>query len=222
MKFNKKLVAGIMAIALAATAATGFTLAYFTDYTQTDSNTVTMGHVDISLEETSTASPGVLAGDPVYDNDDFIGFDYDNVMPGDVYSKEPVITVEADSQDCYVRALVTLKTTDSDADGVITAADLLGYLNIDENDWFIGTLTGPAADGTYSVYVYYDSVLSAGDTVTLFETVSFPWELNNNNTDDEYLVSVKAEAIQAANVTPTTNAGGMITGWPAADILQYQ
>lgn len=225
MKFNKKIVAGIMATALAVTAATGFTLAYFTDYTQTDSNTVTMGHVDISLEETSTAdeASGVLAGDAVYDNDDFIGFDYDNVMPGDVYSKEPVITVEPDSQDCYVRALVTLKTTDSDADGVITAADLLGYLDIDENDWFIGTLTGPAADGTYSVYVYYDGILAADDTVTLFTTVSFPWELNNNNTDDEYLVSVKAEAIQAQNVDPILDAGtGMISGWPAADILQYQ
>lgn len=206
-----------MATALALSAATGFTLAYFTDYTQTDENTVTLGHVDISLAETSTASEGVLAGVATDD-----GFDYDNVMPGDVYSKEPVITVEADSQDCYVRALVTLTTTDSDEDGVITEADLLGYLDIDETLWHIGVLSANL-DGSSSVYVYYNDVLSALDEVTLFTTVTFPFELDNDNTDDEYKIDVKAEAIQAQNVDPVRDAGtGMVSGWPAADIQQYQ
>ena len=216
MKFNKKIVAGIMATALAVSAATGFTLAYFTDYTQIEDNTITMGHVDISLDETSTAGDGVLAGVATDD-----GYNYDNVMPGDVYSKEPVITVNANSQDCYVRALVYLETTDTGGDGgVISEADLLGYLNINTSNWYIGTLV---ADGDgYSVYVYYKDVLSAGVDVTLFSTVSFPSSLTNVNTDDEYEITVKAEAIQAANVTPTTNAGGMITGWPAAAIEQYQ
>ncbi len=215
MKLNKKIAAIVTTAAIALSATVGFTLAYFTDYTKTETNTITMGHVDIDLRETSVAGPGVKAGTATDD-----GYDYNDVMPGDVYSKQPVITVMAGSEDCYVRALVTLKTIDTGGDGVISEATLLSYLNIETTDWFIGSLTSNP-DGSESAYVYYKNSLAAGANVTVFSTVSFPSSLTNSSTNDDYIITVKAEAIQAANVTPTTNPGGMITGWPAAAIEQY-
>lgn len=251
MKFNKKVVAGVAAIALALSAATGFTFAYFTDTEGDLTNTVTFGHVDISFTETSEASEGVLAGEETYTGEEpdevFTGLSFTDVMPGDVYSKEPVVTVETDSQDAYVRIQMLITVTDVNGDNDMNTAldvgptDVLSWLNIDEvNEWnlVVGNTSADLDPGvpvvkTLEVTAYYDAgdadsedaILSATEYVTLFTTVTFPgMELNNYNIDDEYSIVMTAEAIQADNFTPDDDGATppRIDGWDSVEILSYE
>ena len=112
---NKKLLTAATSVALVAVVGVGATLAYFTDNDST-SNTVTMGHVDIDLTETTNASEGE---EPTTIDPD-TGMQFDNIMPGDVLSKIPRITVQPDSQNAYIRVKMDIEATDSD----ITEEDL--------------------------------------------------------------------------------------------------
>lgn len=79
---KKKIVALCLCIALAVVAIGGATLAYFTDKTDTVTNTFTVGNVDIELAETT-------------------GADY-TVIPGVPITKDPEVTVKANSATSYV------------------------------------------------------------------------------------------------------------------------
>ncbi len=80
---KKKLLSLCLVLALALTAIGG-TLAYFTDTTEAVKNEFTVGNVNIELEEPNW--PG----------------DIGNLMPGVDIPKDPTITVDGKSQDCYV------------------------------------------------------------------------------------------------------------------------
>ena len=79
-----------------------FTVAYLTDE-EKSSNVFTIGKVSISLDETDVDELGVPinGADRVIDN-------YYHLMPGYTYVKDPVVTVNAGSNDSYVRMLVTI------------------------------------------------------------------------------------------------------------------
>lgn len=98
---KKKIIALCLVIALAATAVAGATLAYFTDVTKVNTNTFTVGKVDIKLDETDTddSTPGA---DRDTENT------YTNVYPNQTVVKDPMVTFVEDSRDCYVRMLVTV------------------------------------------------------------------------------------------------------------------
>lgn len=79
---KKKILALSMVACLAATALVGGTLAYFTDTTETKVNEFTVGNVNIDLTEPEWKGDATL-------------------MPGKSYAKDPTITVDEKSQDCY-------------------------------------------------------------------------------------------------------------------------
>ena len=198
---NKKLLTAAASTALVAVVGIGATLAYFTDSDET-TNTVTMGHVDITLTEEEEAYPGE-------------GLVFNDVMPGDVLDKTPIVTLEEDSQDAYIRMKMDIQATS----GNITAEDLdelsqglMEDITGTDTGWYLG------GDG----YYYYNAILSAGDQVTFFDTVTIPGSWKNNTADGTFTIQLTAEAIQAANITPETTAAGMISAWPAAEIEQYQ
>ena len=85
---KKKIVSVCLVVCLLATAIIGTTLAYFTDSTQKETNTFTMGKVDIELDEPlwDEAYPDGIA----------------SVQPSQEIIKDPTVTVKADSEDCYV------------------------------------------------------------------------------------------------------------------------
>ena len=91
---KKKILALCLVVVLAVTAVTGATLAYFTDTTQKQTNTFTMGDIEITLDEEdiSTEEPDRTEEDQ----------EYGVLMPGISYVKDPTITVEKNSEDCYV------------------------------------------------------------------------------------------------------------------------
>ncbi|MEG0355205.1 MAG: SipW-dependent-type signal peptide-containing protein [Lachnospiraceae bacterium] len=201
---KKKVAAMVVSLALVAVVGIGATLAYFTDKTDIKKNVVTMGNVDISLTETTVAADGKEGVTDVPNN----GLKFDNVMPGDVLSKKPVVTVAGTSEDAYVRVMITPQVSGNS----FTDAQVMGFLNIDPADWVKGT------DG----YYYYQAKVTKGEALApVFTTVTIPADLGNKYAMGSFNISIQAEAIQAANVTPTMS-GTQITGWPAATIEEYK
>lgn len=203
---NKKVLAAATSVALVAVVGIGATLAYFTD-SEEQTNVVTMGHVDIDLTETSEEEDAVLTED---------GLQFDNVMPGDVVSKVPTITVADDSQDAYIRVKMDISAEEGSG---ITDEDLAELESRLSNQITEGT--GWTYDGEY---YYYDEVMTAGESVDFFESVTVPETWANNTADESFSIKLTAEAIQADNMTPERMDGesGMITGWPTDDIQQYE
>ena len=89
MKRSKVLLTLLCAVALVVTSVFG-TLAYLTDNEKV-TNTFTVGLVDITLEETDIKSGGKTTTGNAY-----------HLLPGHTYTKDPTVTVEAPSEDCYV------------------------------------------------------------------------------------------------------------------------
>lgn len=85
---KKKILAACLVVCLLATAVIGTTLAYFTDKTQTKTNTFTMGNVDIELAEKQ------------WDEEYPEGIAH--VQPSQQITKDPTVTVVKGSEDCYV------------------------------------------------------------------------------------------------------------------------
>lgn len=89
---KKKIISLCLVVCLLATAIGG-TLAYFTD-TDSEKNTFTVGKVDIDVSETNEINGVAVTGNA-----------FENVMPGSVITKTPVVTNNS-SEDAYVRVVV--------------------------------------------------------------------------------------------------------------------
>lgn len=89
---KKKIISLCLVVCLLATAIGG-TLAYFTD-TDSEKNTFTVGKVDIDVSETNKINGVAVTGNA-----------FENVMPGSVITKTPVVTNNS-SEDAYVRVVV--------------------------------------------------------------------------------------------------------------------
>lgn len=217
---KKKIVSLALAVCLLAIAAVG-TLAYFTDKTVTKDNTFTVGKVDIDLTETSEADEdaGILPGVKTDD-----GFKYDNVVPGSKYAKEPVITVEKDSQDAHVFAVLTIsnyaelmnmvnKANELKEANIVTTELNKTFLFGTENGLDKGTLMGGKMndDGSLSL-LYYFGVKSAEESITLFEGVQIPAGLDKSLSEITSAVdlSVTAYAIQEENVANAADAAAAL------------
>lgn len=150
-------------------------------------NVITMGHVDIDLDE------------PNYEGDEENN-EVKDIVPGQTIVKDPTITVAEDSQDAYVRA--TLAFEDLSEEQI---AQLMEGITINDG-W---KLSGD--------YYYYNAVVAAGESVTLFDEVVIPEKWGNEVADLTFKIIVGAEAIQADNFEPVTDDEGMITAWQYKD-----
>lgn len=117
MKTRSKVLLLIVS-ALALVIATIFgTLAYLTD-TETVKNTFTVGHVDITLDEAFVDEKGnaVKQDGKTTVNDLKEAYrvqqnEY-HLVPGHIYTKDPTVTVKADSEESYVRIKVDVENID--------------------------------------------------------------------------------------------------------------
>lgn len=193
MSMKKKIVAAGLVACVAATAIGGATLAYFTDQHDVQ-NTFTVGNVGIALNETTVADPDnkVVAGTRQETGDgEFIGFTYDEVVPGMKYSKNVDVTVDAGSMNAYVFVELNISDYAALQELIATAATEDG-LTIDESALdtaFLYSDSGaPLAggtlyackmqdDGSYSL-VYSYGVKEAGAHIDVFDGVQIPSELN--------------------------------------------
>ena len=137
----------VMAVAVATVACVSIigTLAWLTATTGEVKNTFTVGNIDITLAETE----GADASNQI------------KMIPGQTIAKDPKVTVEAGSEDCWL----FVKVTESD--------NLETYISYDmEADWEavpdaagVYYYTGEAAKGT-PISVLADDQVTVKDSVT--------------------------------------------------------
>ena len=88
----------VAAVCLTGVVMVGATLAYLTSTTDVAQNTFTVGKVNIDLDEKTGNSQEDFDKQPDW-NDEVDG---KNMYPGQEVAKRPVVTVKADSADCWV------------------------------------------------------------------------------------------------------------------------
>lgn len=210
---KKKVALTVAAAALVGTLAVGGTLAYFTD-TETATNTITTGYVDVKIKETDPMAEDDVNGYTSTVNEDKEGITYSDVEPGVKIAKDPVIYYEGASKG-YVRYKVEVTVTPEDgktfAEGVETK--LKNAVKFFKN----GAQVDDLEVGTY----YYAALSTedntimgtpykAGDEVVkLFDTVELDSTLGNDDLKDLGNIEIKivADAIQADNLD--TDGDGM-------------
>lgn len=150
---KKKILALCLVVVLVATAITGVTLAYFTDTTQKQTNTFTMGDIEIKLDETDIDAEEEGART---EEDQKYGV----LMPGVSYVKDPVITVEANSEDCYV-------FLEMEFNKYVSLINLMGVDAYHNDELF------PELEGTYPGFTKFVEALA--DDAALREAVVNRW-----------------------------------------------
>lgn len=196
MKKNKKKLMGLLAaVAVLLIATVGGTLAYFTSR-DTRSNVITMGKVDGTLTETGEQGR----------DDGTTGKDYGSVKPGQRLAKDPKVTLARDSEDAYARIRINYNTLNEKQ---INELESLLVLN---GGW------SKSSDG----YFYYNKLMEAGDSSTIFDEVKIPASWGNEIAGLTFTMDVTAEFIQADNFTPVIDEQtGNITGWGTVTVEKY-
>ena len=203
MKLKKILTLACCAVLLVCISV-GATVAYLTSQA-TVTNTFTVGKVQISMDE-AAIKKDETTGNWVEDNtkDRVVANSY-NLLPGISYAKDPTVTVKANSEDCYVRALVTItkaKELDeifADQNGA-NMAEIFGGLS---TDWTCNSITKDTGNNTRTYEMRYKEVVkkSSSDQVLddIFEKVNVPSFITNNDLAkiDGMKIEVVAHAIQA-------------------------
>lgn len=201
---KKKVALTAAAVALVGTLAVGGTLAWFTD-TETATNVVTMGKVDILLKE-----DGGTDGNKVTSPE---GLEYKNVMPGDKFQK--AVSIENKGNDAYVRvkivvsgndvilkSLVDKKVVDSkeepNKDNDITFLKKVdNEFNALDLNWTKGTINSEDV-----CYAYVPTFLLSDEKTeeTIFDKIQIPGaEWGNEYVDQKFNIKVVADAIQSKN-----------------------
>ena len=206
---KKRMMALVLCVALVAVAAVGATMAYFTD-TREVTNTFTVGNVNIKLDETEVTEDGV----PVANADRVTKNTY-KLIPGHTYVKDPTITVVKGSEECYVRAIVTInKAQVLDAifapNGGVNLSTIL--TGTDMEKWDYKGVTKDADNDARIYTLWYKETVKAVDSdvklPALFEKLVVPKEMTNQNLASlkNFEIKVEANAIQADGFKDATDA----------------
>lgn len=183
---KKKIVALCLCIALAVVAIGGATLAYFTDQTETVTNTFTVGKVDIDLWETEDGTPnGTVTR---------IGRTNIKVAPGTDIAKNPTVKVVANSEDCWLFVKMTVvnwptaNVTYSVANGWSTLSSANGVTILYRE------VSKSAADKTFGILT--------NDKITVSnQLVSSNFVTDNDGNMQQPSMAFQAFAIQKDNLT---------------------
>ncbi len=197
MNMKKKLVTVCLVACMAVTAVAGGTLAYFTD-TKTETNTFTVGDVEITLNE---------------DN-----WDEENakLVPHATIKKDPSVTLTSGSENAWV--FVELEIGEGlESMMEATKPESANTLHQKFEAWVKnGELAGINANWKFVeekdnkiVYRYTDAATAPKTTETLFDTVVVPDELEStdveNATGNKNIV-ITAKAIQAEGIETADKA----------------
>ena len=169
------------------------TLAYLTD-SEAVTNTFAVGRVGLSLQETGMTDP---------DNDGVFGKAY-HLLPGQTYEKDPTVTVDAKSEESYVRMIVTVNFASALTDATL-ATELDGiFTGYDATIWNRNA-KAVSADGKTITYEYrYHTTVSGGETGNQLEPLFTGFTIPGTYTNEQIAVlegmtiDVQAHAIQAA------------------------
>lgn len=171
----------------------GATLAYLTA-TATVTNTFTVGNVKITLDEAATKydeTKNEYVQDTNEDgsNKARVTSNQYKIRPGVKIRKDPTIHVEAGSEKCYIRAIVTV-TYNKEADNILQKAANDNWIqNLNDTDFTISVQSARTeTEGKYTV-VYecrYSKIVdqtaaSTAKDINLFKGINVPTELTGDD-----------------------------------------
>ncbi len=232
---HKALLLSLCAVLLVAATVFG-TLAYLTD-TEAVKNTFTVGSVGLSLDEADVKPDGSYETN----HDSRVQANEYHLLPGHTYYKDPTVTVDAKSEDAYVRMIVTVENIDKlkaalpyietiigddgtthqvvnsqyYADGSTTFLLQMLCGGWGANTWLFEDYT-EKADGTEGYYEFrYKEVVKKSENATklpdLFETITVPGEIDNEHL--AYLADV--EIVVAAHAIQADGFDSADEAWAA-------
>lgn len=213
-KMKKPFMYGLSMISVMAISVAG-TLAYLTDQ-KAVTNTFTMGNVKIELDEASVT----LDGEPIAGADRVTGNQY-HLIPGQKYIKDPTMRVLKDSEEAYVRMLLTLNNK-TELDEVFAPGIKLDEIfdGWDSETWrYIKETNDATADTVTYEFRYKETVVPEDENVVLdalFDSFEIPSYLTGDDLqklqeDGEFKITVEGHAIQAKGFTDDNEA------WDAFD-----
>lgn len=200
MKKTTKALLVVLCVVLLVAGSVMATLAYLTD-TDKVVNTVTVGKVDITVDE-SEVTPD---GEPVEGADRVEGNEY-HLIPGQTYVKDPTMTVKQGSEESFVRMLVTINCLSElkaiFGDDFLPENYVSGW---DRSIWIPESVTEDAATNTatyeFRYYKTVDASEAAADIVLepLFTSFTLPGEV----TGEELATIADLEIVAVGNAIQT-------------------
>ena len=216
-KHSKALLLSMCAVLLVVGSVFG-TIAYLTD-TEAVTNTFSVGRVGLSLDVADVNEMGQPLKDDavvekVADADRWQPADGDteqkyHLLPGHTYIKDPTVTVDAGSEESYVRMMVTVNFAQALTDAQLaTELDEI-FRGYDATKWIREDKTVSADQKTityeYRYYTTVDGKTDAGVNADqplepLFSSIKVPGEYTNEQIAilGGMEIKVEAHAIQAA------------------------
>lgn len=207
---RKALLLTLCAVLLVAASVFG-TLAYLTD-TEAVTNTFTVGQISMSMDEAKVDTEGkVITGDGAAR----VTENTYHLLPGMTYAKDPIVHVDANSEDAYI----FIKVDNNGIEAIEETA--AGYTNVSAqilaNNWtwwknegnvhyFYQEYTKGQTDKELEVFQQF----KVGDSVTNQQLKAF-YDAANANDDANKAVIVTAYAVQKAGFDNHADA------WDAAD-----
>lgn len=187
MKTRSKALLLTLCAVLLVTASVLGTMAYLTSQ-DTVTNTFTVGSVKITLDEAKANPDGSLVA-----NADRVKANSYKLLPGHEYTKDPIIHVDATSEDCYLFVKVDNQIATIEATNATVASQMAA------KGWV-------AVDGQTGVYVYVGTAedasaplaVSANDNITVFEKIAIDGSVDNDTlaTYKDKTITVTAYAVQ--------------------------
>lgn len=179
------------------------TVAYLTSQ-DTVTNTFTVGNVKITLDETDVDN-----STPNKDRDQANSY---KLLPGHEYTKDPIVHVDANSEDCYlfVKVANEIAAIEDSANTVAFQMAAKGWKAVDgQNDLYVyvGTATGATAP----------LAVVAGSNVTVFEKIKVADTVDNTTLAGyaNKTITVTAYAVQKDGFDGQTAAQIWATAFPS-------
>ncbi|MBR2912573.1 MAG: hypothetical protein IKC40_01460 [Oscillospiraceae bacterium] len=158
-RYGKKALILVSALTMAMTATVGGTVAWLVAKTDKVTNTFTYGDINIELEETDTSkTPNDEADQGDTDNDP--NTNTYEMVPGTKIKKDPTITVEGDSEACWL--FVELEESANFAD-FMTYEMTAGWTELEDGVWY-RTTTYKETDQEFGVLK--NNEVTVKDTIT--------------------------------------------------------
>ena len=187
----------------------GATLAYLTSKDEVV-NTFTVGNVQIKLDEADVKTDGTI------DTNERVKANEYHLMPGHSYIKDPTVTVLAKSEDCYVRAFVTVENYSQlvgafenhdehwQGDLFLLETVVTGWDKTQWEVYAVNTTTGVyefryIGEKCVAGTTYVDGGAADVELDALFDTIEIPGDLTNAELAalQNIKITVTAQAIQA-------------------------
>ena len=174
MKNAKKILALLLCAVLLVGASIAGTVAYLTSKDEV-TNTFTIGKVQITLDETDVDVNGVKDGETRVKENTY------KLIPGHTYVKDPVVHVDAESENCFL--YIKVENQIAGIEAATTIADQLAA-----NGWSL------VADET-DVYTYKE-VCGAGYNIPTFTQFKVKEDVQDLSAYNGLYVKVTAYAVQ--------------------------